>query len=254
MSKLRIIKDLLFCFARKASFYSGSDKILFFSRFLRFIKPTPKGYFSQEGQDKIAQEVLTSLGINLDSLSIIDIGANHPITLNNTYFFEKEKSANVFNIEPNPDFIPIYKEHDRVLINFAIGNREQELDLFVPKRKLEVNYNDNVHSSLILSEIPESALGDIELKKVRVKPLGKVINPGNFNLLFIDVEGYEMNVLNGINFDQFSFDVIFIENNSLIRTPNEIRQFMKKKGYSFYARIQGLDDIYIKSLKHKITI
>ena len=74
------------------------------------------------------------------------------------------------------------------------------MDLYVPKRKLQDGYDDNVHSSLIPSEIPRSASGNIELKTVKVKPLGKVVKPGNFNLLFIDVEGFEMNVLNGINF------------------------------------------------------
>ena len=250
MSKFRIIQDIIFCFIKKATFFSGSKKILIFSRFLKFIQPIPKGYFSQEGQDKIAQDILTSLDININSISIVDIGANHPIVLNNTYFFEKEKSATVFNIEPNPDFIPIYKEHGRVLINVAIGDRVQELDLYVPKRKIQYNYDDNVHASLIPSEIPRAALDNIELRKVEVKPLDKVVQPGNFNLLFIDVEGFEMNVLNGINFDEFSFDVIFIENNSPLRSVSEVRKFMTMNGYSFYGRIHGLDDIFINSSKY----
>ena len=246
MIKLKALKELFFCFLHNGIFFTRTRKLLFLSRFMRFIKPIPVGYFSQEGQDKIAHDILLNLGVDIASLSIVDIGSNHPVILNNTLYFEKEKSANVFSIEPNPEFIPIYKEHNRKLLNIAIGNKEEELTLYIPKRELGVGYSDNVHASLVLSEIPKSGLLNMERKKVPVKPLGRVIPSGNYNLLFIDVEGFEMNVLSGINFDDFSFDLIFIENNSQQRSTKEIWKFMTQKGYSYFGRIHGLDDIYIK--------
>ena len=129
----------------------------------------------------------------------------------------------------------------------AIGSKEEELLLHIPKRKLKEEYDDNVHASLIASELDESAYREAISTKVSVKRLDSVIPEGQYNILFIDVEGFEMNVLNGIDFEKFSFDIIFIENNSRLRPLSNTRQYLNINGYSFYARIHGLDDVYVKA-------
>lgn len=248
LKRFRVLSDLLYCFRHSGLFFTNSKIILKFSQYFGFIKETPNGYFSQEGQDVIADDLLKELSLKHSSLRIVDIGANHPSILNNTLYFENQYKAEIFSIEPNPSFIPIYNREGRVLYNFAVGNVEGKLALYVPERILSENYDDNVHASLIKSELPSSIFNQYREVFVDVKRLESIIKPGKYQLLFIDVEGFEMQVLEGIDFSKFSFDIIFVENNSKQRRLNKVRNHLKNLGYDFYGRIHGLDDIFIKGL------
>jgi len=245
MKKVRLFVDLLYCFRKKAIFFTNSERLLKLIGNFSFIKPIPKGYFSQEGQDCIALSLIE----DASDLSIIDIGANHPTMLNNTYFFEKEYGAEVISIEPNPYFVDLYKNGNRRLINAAIGNEETYLELNVPTRNLTTDYNDHVHATFIKDELNEEAKKSSSTIQVPVKKLESLAKPGNYDILFIDVEGFELQVLEGINFEKFSFKLLFIENNSPLRPVSKIRNYLNNVGYTFYGRIHGLDDIYLLQSK-----
>jgi hypothetical protein len=77
--------------------------------------------------------------------------------------------------------------------------------------------------------------------------------------LSIDVEGYEMNVLKGIDFSKVNIRLIGVENDLGFRSlpligkrlgfelgDNGIRHFLKAKGYRHIARIVS-DDFFIKA-------
>jgi hypothetical protein len=64
----------------------------------------------------------------------------------------------------------------------------------------------------------------------------------------IDVEGHELNVIKGIDFDNVRINVLSIENCSLpnsVYGDDSIREIMLKNNYSLWGRIIGLDDIYV---------
>jgi hypothetical protein len=64
----------------------------------------------------------------------------------------------------------------------------------------------------------------------------------------IDVEGHELNVLKGIDFNKVRINVLTIENNPSycsIYGDKNIRQIMFNSNYILWGRIIGLDDIYI---------
>jgi len=65
--------------------------------------------------------------------------------------------------------------------------------------------------------------------------------------LKIDVEGYEMNVLKGIDFEAVTISCFVIENNKNERgtIDLEIREFMQQKGYRFAGRLV-IDDVFVK--------
>ena len=212
----------------------------------KYIKLIPLGYNSQAGQDSIAEYLLKKAYPEMLSLKIVDIGANHPVLINNTVYFEKMYLSNVENIEPNPFFCNLYLEANRSLHNCAIGISEQELELLIPQGGIvsDLGYSDNVHATFLRDELPFNG-NEVKTMKCSVKPLVNVLECGHYNLLFIDVEGFEMSVLSGIDFNKFTFDIVFIENNSKNRRLDIIYNFMNDKGYILYGRIHNLDDIYV---------
>jgi hypothetical protein len=57
--------------------------------------------------------------------------------------------------------------------------------------------------------------------------------PKRINFFSLDVEGSELEVLEGINYDEFVFDFICVETRSFDR----IEKFLREKGYDYFAQI-----------------
>lgn len=217
----------------------------------KWFRKIPKNSFSQYGQDLIAEELLIKIYGNIPKIAIVDIGSNHPTIINNTYYFEKKYLCRVENIDPNPNFIDLYRENERTFNNFAVGSSHEQMELYVPKRDLyRSTFQDHVHASLLADELPEEC-EELEKYLVDVRPLEHIINSGHYHILFIDVEGFEIEVLNGIDFASFTFDIIFIENNSKNRDLRSICDFLHLNDYKFYGRILKLDDIYVRNSLYK---
>lgn len=89
------------------------------------------------------------------------------------------------------------------------------------------------------------------IKKINVsaKPLRKVFSEHcitKIKVLFIDVEGMELDVLESIDFDSVIIESICLENNSYdLYGDDIIRKFLISKNYTFIGRIGHLDDIYL---------
>ena len=58
--------------------------------------------YSQHGEDKLVRQLLEKL--NLKDLLYVDIGANHPIKISNTYLLYRNGMRGIV-IEPNRDFL-----------------------------------------------------------------------------------------------------------------------------------------------------
>ena len=64
--------------------------------------------------------------------------------------------------------------------------------------------------------------------------------PNKVNLLSLDVEGAEIEVLNGINFNQYIFEYILIESRSF----DLINSFLKNKNYKFLEKLSQHDYLF----------
>ena len=64
-------------------------------------------YLGQAEQDKFVLHILK----NKQNGYFLEIGSNHPITINNTYLLEKNYGWKGIMVEYNPDYLPLYKEH-----------------------------------------------------------------------------------------------------------------------------------------------
>ena len=85
-------------------------------------------------------------------------------------------------------------------------------------------------------------------KKLKTEITQNVFNKFNVpyyvDYLSLDVEGAEMMVLEGIDFDRHRFGIISIEHNHQKTMKENIGDFLISKGYKYETTL-GVDDIYI---------
>ena len=100
--------------------------IKFINRFFRKIqyRKYKKKSFSQLGEDLIINYVFNGLGIF--NIKYLDIGANHPIEINNTYLFYLNDASGVL-IEPDPYYINELKNTrpNDLVLNIGLGKEKK---------------------------------------------------------------------------------------------------------------------------------
>jgi len=214
------------------------------------INPKYKKSYSQCGEDLIIYHIFDNLKIKKPTY--IDIGANHPYFLNNTYLLYKKGSRGV-NIEPNIILFKKLKKVRRkdVNLNIGVSDKEGELEFY--------SINPNTMSTFSKDEaykLKEEYNYKIEaITKIKVETLQNVIQKyfdGTYpDLLSIDVEGYDEQILKSIDYEKSSPTIIVAETiefsmvykDNLKRT--EIITFLQNKGYIVYADTM-INTIFVK--------
>ena len=158
-----------------------------------------KSQYSQHGEDILVSNLLKQI------VSFIDIGANDGVFLSNTYLFAK-KDAFGLCIEPSKScFWKLrlnHLLHPKVkCINSAIS----DFDGFS-------NFSEDGYEGL-LSSITDSI--ESSTYKVKTLTLKQIINKNDrfkkVDIVSIDVEGFELNVLDGAGISLRDVKVIIIE-------------------------------------------
>lgn len=209
--------------------------------------------YSQSGEDIIISDLFTRLGII--HATYLDIGANEPVSLSNTYRLYTMGSSGVC-VEPNPILfkkLQTKRKRDTCLNTGVAFDERKEADYYM--------FSDNLHGLNTFSK-EEAAFWEntgneqigkhkiektIRMKLVDINELmQKYFNPYP-NLVSIDVEGLDLEILKTINFDRFKPEVFCIETlqfqgNNKESKNRQLIGFLEEKGYFVYA------DTYINSI------
>ena len=226
---------------------------IFYHRFInsKIILPSNM-FYSQDHQELLILYYFNKFNLNLDNLKIIDIGANHPTDINNTLFFEKYFNSKIYSFEPNIFYKNLWSElRPKSNVYFsAIGNINLNT-LYVPKNIDDSKSDLNVYGTLNIPKNLNNEIYDIiEISTGRIEDF---IKNDFYDILFIDTEGFELNVLKSINFSNFKFNFIIIENNRMPGGNKEIRNILFQNSYKLICRTYNLDDFYIhKDILHSI--
>jgi len=221
-------------------------------KFVRLSK-TVGTFYSQAGQDLFISAILFDQLNQESNQIVIDIGANHPTKFSNSYFLEKHFGCKTLAIDPLEEFQELWNTFrpNAEFLPIALGSKDDFLDITIPIA------GDSMYSSLggVMKAFHK---GQCEVRRVKVRTLREVLEDRKITdvlLMSIDVEGFELEVLKGINFDEVKFKAIICENNSNGSFgSNEIRDFLIQKDYVYYARIGRLDDLFISpSLRKALT-
>lgn len=231
----------------------------FFYNFFLYLKVfqkkliSKKNYYSFSGVDIIIENIFRNQKKGL----YIDVGCQNPIKNNNTYLLYKNNWSGI-NIDLDKDNIDLFNisRPNDVNINTAVSNKINEVDLFFFHKKSPINTIDKKTSQFQKAKISS-------VKKIKTNTLNNIIESSKyynkkFDLLSIDVEGHELQVLKGLDFEKYSPNVIVIEyldmDVSKLEVKNlnvdkifktEIYKFLTQKNYTLVNCIYS-DLIFIK--------
>ena len=185
--------------------YSKKTNIFkFFYFYYQFLKSKfkPRLAYSHWGVDLIITKLLNSKNKGI----YIDVGCHHPFLNNHSYLLYKSGWVGInIDIDYNSiDMFNFFRKSD-VNIQTAVTDHKGEVDLFF--------YHNRAAKNTISKEFGSDAK---EQKKINSDTLNNIIENSKFknskiDFVSIDVEGNEMNVLNGFNLKKYKPKLILLE-------------------------------------------
>jgi len=180
----------------------------------------------------------------------VDVGAHDGLAWSNSFIFEKLFSWTGLCIEANPSLYEELKTNrDCKFLNCAVDEDEAEQifwnivgyasGLGGLEKGFQNDHTERIKQELIFK--PESVCEKIPMITRRMDSILARYRISHIDYLSIDVEGNELGVLKGMNFDSCSCTLISVESNDRVSTQNYLRQF----GYNLLTKICN-DDFYAK--------
>lgn len=196
--------------------------------------------------------------INYDNGVFIEAGANDGIEQSNTCFFERNKNWKGLLVEPNPIKCSMCKTNrpNSIVENFALVGFNYNKKT-IPGDFLNTGHGD----SLMAMVIDDGDYQDediifrreyrinnnpiVEVPAITLSELLKKHNIFQIDFFSLDVEGYELSVLNGLDFSLFRPKYILIETANKKSYQEKIKSYMISKNYSFVKQMSGNDDLFV---------
>jgi FkbM family methyltransferase len=178
---------------------------------------------------------------------IIEVGAARPDFLSISAHF-RALGWTVLAIEPNPAFCELHRQSGHEVLQYACGDHDEDEVDFTIVESLNSQYGGEKVTFESFSSL--GVKGDylklaktcavIEKKiKVKLRKLDTILEVHapdlkEIDILAIDVEGWELQVMQGLSVNRYQPKVLIIEN--LFSDPN-YNTYMEDIGYSFWQTL-----------------
>lgn len=203
--------------------------------------PIKKSY-AQHGEDEYFFEALKAYNINPAKDIYVDVGANHPVSISNTYLFYRNGYRGVV-IEPNLELIKLFQLFRPKDIALAIGcGNKCSLERF------------RISKTPVLSSFSNT----VEVNEYKeyyspILPLDNVLQRMEFEnifLLSIDVEGLNWEVLEGSveTLHKSLFVVVEFEDAA---TGLRIKEMMTSLNFSFIRDFGDCNYSFLNNTLHE---
>ena len=199
-----------------------------------------KKCFSQCGEELVITALMRQVGQKGTGF-YVDVGAFHPHTGSNTYYFYRLGWRGV-NIDARPGSMKLFdqKRPRDINIETGIGSSDGKMKYFMLQDEPGMNTFSfetlqscgMEHKVTSTIEVPITTMGKIQRQHVPADT--------HIDFVSIDTEGHEMEVLMGFDFDLHRPTVFAIELNDVLSirdtAANPVNRFMEDKGYVAVAK------------------
>lgn len=203
-------------------------------------------YYSQGGEDAIVSKTFSYL-LPTERGFYVDIGAYHPFKHSNTYILYKAGWRGI-NIDPRPGFKALFDRYRNKDINIEAGiaaengkmtyyilDEDSTMNSFSKENLVKLGVFEQVKRSI---DVPVFTLSTLLAQYSDIKVV---------NYLNIDAEGFEMEILAGLDLGAMMPKVISIEQNDVLTFADVLNssvcKFLSDKGFSPFAKNVLLRDI-----------
>ncbi len=208
----------------------------------RFLKG---GKFALNNLDKKLEKYL-----NYQNGFFIELGANDGITQSNTFYLEKRKKWGGILIEPSPNHFESIayfrgKKHNKIFscacVPFDFKEKYVDIEyvnLMSFSANLDIDLIDKKkHMTNTKEKIQFGALG-----RTITSILDESLAPKEIDFISLDVEGAELDVLKGFDFNRYSFKYLLVESKNIDR----VEVYLKEKNYFLKEKLTHHDYLFSK--------
>lgn len=203
-----------------------------------------KGYrsYSQEGEDRVLSSLLFKLhgGKHINDGFYVDVGAHHPYRYSNTCLFYRQGWHGI-NIDAMPGSMSAFEKQRPRDINLegGVGRKAEILKFFVfnepalntfDEGLAKARCNDIWHIRSTV-DVPVSPLSEI-LKK-------RLPNGQRIDFFSIDVEGFDLDVLQSNDWEKYRPLVVMVETFGLSfenLASHPVTEYLHTLGYVVYSK------------------
>jgi FkbM family methyltransferase len=204
-------------------------------------------YYSQDGEDVLLSTFYETMH-NYKGF-YVDIGAYHPIHLSNTALFYKRGWRGV-NIDALPGSMKAFHKIRTRDINIESGVSDEygELSYYVFGATSTVNsFSEELSAKLV-----DSGEKIEKIIRIKVQPINDILEKHlkenqHIDFITIDVEGFELRILQSFNFEKYAPNYFLIE--ELEYTNKDFMQYYESPIYTILK-----DKGYIVAAKTKRTV
>ncbi len=227
-----------------------------YNKDISFIKMS----YSQSGEDAILSYLLRAMRIPAETITYLDLGANHAMDLSNTYYFYSKGAKGVL-VEANPKLIPELESvrHRDIVLNKCIDTVSGKKVKFYILNGDGLSTPDYQAAMDFCAANPELKIIDtVEVETITVMDIIKEHMKLPPTILNVDIEGKEIEIINSIDFNECRPMFIVAEMISYGTTlthnskNNTLSQLLVENGYEEYA-FTGINSIFIDAKQLKET-
>lgn len=216
-----------------------------------------KKTYSQAGEDAILLYACAMMGIPLNQCSYLDLGANKPVEMSNTYFFYEQGARGVL-VEANPLLIPDLQNQRSgdIILNQAVTDQSGESVLFHVLNLDGLSRIGDV--SALLEQNPSAKLEkSIEIRTICYNDIIRNYFHGNAPVILnLDIEGLEMQILQSMDLEHYRPLFIILEMipyseklSAGIKDP-ALLAYLESRNYIEYA-FTGINSVFIDAEQYQ---